>query len=89
MIEYIRVITDEEQKRLEHDLVNIVTWLNGMVDGKINNCSKRAAKAYDELAKIENLETVPTQESKKIEELFKHPSYKNRVQRDADESVPS
>lgn len=83
MIEYSRVITDEEQKILENDLLDIKDWIDKAIEGKINNCMKRAAKQYEELAKVEKLPTVPTTEFMKAKTLFARPDYKNRVTRDA------
>ena len=84
MIEYTRLITDAEQKILENDLLDVKDWINKAIEGKINNCFKRAASQYDQLASAEALETVPAKKEKKVEELFKHPKYKSRVQRDAE-----
>ncbi len=87
MINYTRIITDEEQKCLENDLLDITDWINKAIEGKINNCAKRAAKQYDELAKAEELATVPTQDAAKREALFAHPEYKNRTAREAEEEL--
>lgn len=82
MITYTRIITDTEQKLLEHDLINITAWIDAMIAGKISACQGRAAQAYDTLAKIENLASVPTLEADKAAALFIHPNYKNRSQRE-------
>jgi len=82
MIEYTRIITDEEQKILENDLLDIKDWIDKAIEGKLNNCFKRAAKQYDDLAVKEALEMVPSSPKKKVEELFKHPNYKNRKVKD-------
>lgn len=77
-------LTDEEVKILQNDLIDIKSWIDGAIAGKINNCMKRAAKQYDELAKAENLESVPVHDHAKVMALMTHPKYKNRVQRDAE-----
>ena len=82
MIEYTRVITDEEQQILENDLLDVKDWIDKAIEGKLNNCGKRAAKAYDELAKKEDLDTVPTKDDAKIAALFAHKDYKNRQERE-------
>lgn len=84
MITYTRIITDDEQKILENDLLDVVDWINKAIEGKINNCMKRAAKQYEEKAKVENLPTVPTTEIAKARTLFARSDYKNRVARDKD-----
>jgi len=87
MIEYTRSITDEEQKILENDLLDIKDWIDKAIEGKISKCGKRAAKAYDELAKQEDLDTVPTKDDQKRVALFAHPTYKNRQARDLEANI--
>lgn len=82
MIEYTRIITDEEQKILENDLLDIKDWIDKAIEGKINNCFSRAAIAYDQLAAKEGVELVPTKPNLKVKALFNHPSYKNRRDRE-------
>ena len=84
MINYNRVITDEEQKILEHDLVNINEWIDGMIAGKINNCMKRAAKDHREILKNEVDAMIPAQDKTAALTLFERPNYKNRQERDLD-----
>jgi len=79
-MEYTRIITDEEAQILHNDLLDIKAWIDGAIDGKIANCRKRAAKQYEELAKAEDLDMIPTKEHLKVAALFAHPTYKNRVQ---------
>jgi hypothetical protein len=74
MITFTRVITDEEQKMLEHDLLDIVEWINKAIDGKINNCAARAAR-LSPLKKKTEKETAL--------EWFDDKDYKNRAQREA------
>lgn len=81
MVNYTRTITDSEQKLLENDLLDITDWINKAIDGKINNCLKRAAQQYDKLAIQKSLSTVPTQNLDKANALFEDSDYKNRIQR--------
>ncbi len=82
MIEYKRTITDEEQKCLEHDLLDITDWINKAVDGKISNCMKRAAIEYREMAKNNGIDMIPVKDMACAEALFCCKEYKNRVQRE-------
>lgn len=82
MINYTRIITDDEQKILENDLLSVTDWIDKAITGKINNCLIRAAKQYDELAKQKSLVTVPTQILDKASALFVDTDYKNRKTRD-------
>ena len=83
MITYTRIITDDEQKMLENDLLDIKQWIDLAIAGKINNCLKRAARQYDEFAKNKNIPSVPSKDDLKVKEFFAHPDYKNRTARDA------
>jgi hypothetical protein len=82
-LSYLKYITtDVEQKILENDLLDIKDWIDKAIEGKINNCLKRAASQFDQVAIQKSLETVPAKIEKKVEELFKQPDYKNRAQRE-------
>ena len=82
MIEYTRIITDEEQKILEHEVVDIKDWIDQAILGRINHSGKVASKAFDELAKAEDMDTVPVKEDAKRAALFAHPKYLNRLERE-------
>lgn len=82
MIKYERVITDDEQKMLEHDLLDINDWINKAIEGKINNCAKRASLEYQGKARELGLKTIPTDMKECALNLFKLESYKNRSTRE-------
>jgi hypothetical protein len=82
MIEYSRVITDEEQKILENDLLDIPLWIDMAIQGKINNCMKRASSQYEEYAKKNNLESIPVKETDRAKVFLSELGYKNRKQRE-------
>lgn len=75
-------ISDEEQKILENDLVDIGQWVTGAIVGKINQCRKRAASAYRELLKKEGAEMVPANDTVAVNQYFNRLDYKNRKQRE-------
>lgn len=83
-LEYNRILTDMEVRFLEHDLSDIKDWIDKAIDGKINNCVKRASKQYEELAKIEAIKTVPTSDLDKANLLFESTQYKTRLQRETE-----
>ena len=85
MIKYERIITDEEQKILEHDLLDIAQWIEVAIVGKINNCKKRAAIQYRELLKQEGATMVPANDDLAVSIMFEREDYANRVQRDTNE----
>jgi len=78
----MRTITDEEQKFLEHDLLDIKEWIDKAIEGKINNCSKRAALAYKEEALQQGLKTIPIDSKDCALALFNSKGYKNRQARE-------
>lgn len=82
MLEYTRIITDEEQKILEHELLDIKDWIDKAIAGRINHSAKIAARDFAELAKAENMDTIPAKDDAKRAALFAHPKYKNRAQRE-------
>lgn len=82
MINYTRVITDEEQRILENDLLSVTEWINKAIEGKINNCMKRAARQYEEIAKKEDIALLPAKDKHKAQALINKAGYLNRKQRE-------
>jgi len=82
MPQYIINLTDFEQKLLEDDLLDVNDWFQKASTGKLSYCLKRAARRFEEIAKKENLITIPVDPIEKAKHLFAHTSYKNRVARD-------
>lgn len=79
---YEREFTDEEVKILEHDLLNIEEWINGMIDGKLSNCSKRAAAELKSKL-VETKGSLPADPKDAALAYFQLPDYKNRRDREA------
>ena len=79
---YIVNITDEEQKILEHDLLDVEKWIVDAVQGKINNCMKRLAKAEQERLIQSGAEMMPTKPEALCKSAFACKEYKNRVARE-------
>jgi hypothetical protein len=84
MIKYERIITDEEQKYLAHDLLDIKEWIDKAIEGKINNCMKRAAIQYRESLKTNLSSMIPANDKTAALTLINSKEYKNRVQREND-----
>lgn len=82
MIKYERIITDEEQKILEHDLLDITDWIDKAIIGKINNCMKRASIQYKDEAIKCGLKSIPTDIKECALSLFELESYRNRTERE-------
>jgi len=84
MFEYKRTITDQEEQLLLNDLLDIKDWIDKAIEGKINNCLKRAAKQFEEEAKQRSIELIPVKEAAKAAALLTLSGYKNRQQREDD-----
>lgn len=81
-----RTFTAAEWRSLENDLEDPIDWINKAIDGKIYACSKRMTNdAVRILSEDPSIETIPSTPDKLILALVKHPSYKNRKQRQAEE----
>lgn len=84
MIKFSRTLSDEEQKILEHDILDIAGWINGMIDGKINNCTKRLAQQRRADMIAAGATTVPAKDIDIARHAFADVAYKNRAQREAE-----
>jgi hypothetical protein len=77
-------ISDEDQKALENDLLDINDWVQKAVIGKINNCGKRMAVQATEVLKAdEAVSNMPATNPGLITALAARPDYKNRAEREA------
>lgn len=79
---YKRALSDDEVKLLSHDLLDITTWIDGMIQGKINACLKRAAQAYREMLRNDGALTAPLSDLDCALAYFNQMDYKNRANRE-------
>ncbi len=78
-------ISDHNEKVLLHDLLDINTWVQAAVDGKINNCGKRMAiEATAVLKADDSVTSMPATDQGLQEALLARSDYKNRAQREAE-----
>ena len=83
-------ISDLEEKILLNDLLDIDDWVQQAVVGKINNCKKRTANSAATLLKADpSIEFMPATDDGLIAALFDRADYKNRAERDAEETPTS
>ena len=83
-------INDDDQKLLSNDLYNdtdnagIDAWIQGAVDGKINNCWKRFQREWTTKLMDDSSFTypIPSNKSDFIALVTARSDYKNRKQRD-------
>lgn len=83
MINYERVITDEEQMILENDILDVKDWIDKAIEGKIAQCSKRLAKAEQERLIAEGADMIPASMTKLCASALCRKEYLNRAERDA------
>jgi hypothetical protein len=83
-------LTDLQQKILSNDLYNdtdnagIDDWIQGAIDGKLNNCWKRFQQEWT--TKLMNDESftdaIPSNQEEFVNLVLSQSSYQNRKQRD-------
>ena len=83
-----RTLTTTEESVLKNDLLDVEVWVNGAIDGKVNNCKKRMiAEWLPKLYADESVTQIPANEDDMIAMVVARDDYKDRATRDAD-SVP-
>ena len=88
MATYTVTITDADETALNNDLLDIDTWIQGAVTGKINNCKKRMVTQWQPiLFADESVESMPATADGIIALVVARDDYKTRAERDA-ESTP-
>ena len=88
MATYTVTITDADETALNNDLIDIDTWIQAAVTGKINNCKKRMVTQWQPvLFADESVESMPATADGIIALVVARDDYKTRTERDA-ESTP-
>jgi len=88
-------LTDLQQTILSNDLYNdtdnagIDTWIQGAIDGKLNNCWKRMQREWT--TKLMNddsfTDPIPSNQADFVALITSRPDYKNRKQREDDQAT--
>ena len=77
-------ISDHDEKVLLNDLLDINTWVQAAVVGKIANCGKRMAQEATTVLKSDpSVETMPATDQGLQEALLARDDYQDRAARDA------
>jgi|TARA_R110000744_G_scaffold72013_1_gene144933 hypothetical protein len=77
-------ISDADVKVLENDLLDIDSWVQDAVTGKINNCRKRMVVEWQPKVMADpDVATMPADEQVFIDSVLSRSDYKNRAARDA------
>ena len=76
-------ISDHNEKVLLNDLLDIDSWVQQEVVGKINNCGKRMANEATAVLKADDsVETMPATDEGLQKALLARSNYKNASARD-------
>jgi len=86
---YTVTITDADETALNNDLLDIDTWIQAAVTGKINNCKKRMVNQWQPiLFADESVESMPATADGIIALVVARDDYKTRAERDAESGLP-
>ena len=85
-------VNDTDEKILLNDILDIQEWVQGAVDGKINNCWKRMQSEWT--TKLMNddsfTDSIPSNKDDFVSLITARDDYQNRAERDAtSDLVPS
>ena len=88
MATYTVTITDADETALNNDLLDIDTWIQDAVTGKINNCKKRMVSQWQPiLFADESVESMPATADGIIALVVARDDYKTRAERDAESGL--
>ena len=83
-------INDTDEKVLLNDLLSIQEWVQGAVDGKINNCWKRMQSEWT--TKLMNddsfTDSIPSNKADFVALVIARDDYQTRSERDAAQETP-
>ena len=81
-----RTLTSLEESVLKNDLLDIQSWVDGAISGKINNCKKRMVKEWlPKLYADDSVSSIPATEDEIVALVVARSDYKDRVAREAEE----
>ena len=77
-------LDDTQQTLLKNDLLDINTWVQEAMTGKINNCWKRMQREWtDKLMNDSSFtESIPSNQADFVKLVVSRSDYKNRAERD-------
>jgi len=79
-------ISNTDEKILLNNILDIQEWVDGAIDGKINNCWKRFEQEWTpKLMNDPNIESIPANKDLYVEMITSRSDYKDRSQRPEEE----
>jgi len=80
-----RTLSSLEESVLKNDLSDVQGWVDGAINGKINNCKKRMVKEWlPKLYADDSVSSIPASEDEIVALIVARDDYKNRAARDAE-----
>ena len=80
-----RTLSSTEEAVLKNDLLDVQVWVDGAINGKVNNCKKRMiAEWMPKLYADDSVSSIPASEDEIVALIVARDDYKNRVARDAE-----
>ena len=78
-----RTLTATEESVLKNDLLDVESWVNGAIDGKVANCQKRMiAEWLPKLYADESVTQIPANADEMIAMVVARSDYLDRSERD-------
>ena len=83
-------VDDTDEKVLLNDLLDIQEWVQGAVDGKINNCWKRMQQNWTQRLMNDDTFTdpIPSNKADFVTLVTSRDDYQTRSERDAAQETP-
>jgi len=80
-----RTLSSTEEAVLKNDLLDVQDWVDGAIDGKVNNCKKRMIREWlPKLYADDSVSSIPASEDEIVAMVIARDDYKDRVARDAE-----
>ena len=82
-----RTLSSTEEAVLKNDLLDVQDWVDGAINGKVNNCKKRMIREWlPKLYADESVSSIPATEDEIVAMIVARDDYKDRAARDAESS---
>jgi hypothetical protein len=82
-----RTLSSTEEAVLKNDLLDVQVWVDGAINGKVNNCKKRMiAEWMPKLYADDSVSSIPASEDEIVAMIVARDDYKDRAARDAESS---
>ena len=80
-----RTLSSTEEAVLKNDLLDVQDWVDGAINGKVNNCKKRMISEWlPKLYADDSVSSIPATEDEIVAMIIARDDYKDRAARDAE-----